>query len=366
MNDELLSICIVMEMLAVNLFTVDICSKRKYSILKTLLSFLLFTAVLTIFTKSLWDPLGFHQGNALFAIIGTIYLIPLSLLYQDHPLRISGILFSAWIYTLLIYTVSVRLSDLFWNEFFLFGVLVIQSILYLITLYGFIFWIKKKFLFVLKSMTDKNQYLLQIVSLCWFISIIIINANLTYPEVSSLQLAAIFALAIDAVLTYFMIVSMFKGASELKSLQNIVYIDPLTGLLNRERLFADAQELIQRKKPFSLLFMDLNHFKSINDQYGHQTGDKYLVQFTQTTKSYLSSSDQLYRMSGDEFIILSQSLHISRLLNKLHNYPKHFGKIQFLGCSIGIASYPQETMKLDELIYLADQRMYQDKHPKSQ
>lgn len=360
--ERALCIFIVMEMLVVNLSTVDLCSHRTFSGRRTLCILMMFTAVLTAITHNWWAPMGFLQGNALFAVIGIVYLIPLSFLYSDPPLRMSGILFSAWIYTLLVYCLSVRVANLLPDEVFLRHVAVVQSMIYAVTLYPFIHWIKRGFLFVLRTITKPNLYLLQAVSLCWFGTIILVNGLLVYPYHSPLQMAVMVAIAVDALLSYRLIVSMFVSLGEVKSLQEIVYLDPLTGIYNREKLFVDGEALVRRKKAFRLVFMDLNHFKTVNDQFGHQAGDRYLTAYAQTTKGFLREGETVYRISGDEFVILSQHPDSEAMLEKLHHYPSRLENLEFLGCSIGWADYPREAASLDTLIALADQRMYRQKH----
>lgn len=360
--EELLSILIVMEMLAVNLFTVDICSHRKYSGVRTIVVLFIFTFILTAFTKNLWAGLGFNQGNALFAVIGIIYLLPLTSLYLESPLQVSGILFSAWIYTLLVYCISVRAAYAIPGHSFIGSIALFQGLLYVITIYPFTYWVKNGFLFVLQNAVKRSMYLLQAVSLCWFGTIIIINDILIYEENYLLKIIVIVAVSIDAVLSYWMIVSVFKSLKEVDTLQQIVYVDSLTGVYNRDKLFADVKLLIRQKKRFRVIFMDLNKFKSVNDKYGHQAGDRYLTAYAHLTRNFLNKNENLYRMSGDEFIIISQSPDTHELIDRLYHYPQMMGDIPFLGCSIGWADYPDENTEIDGLIALADQRMYREKH----
>lgn len=359
--ERVVNILIVMEMLAVNLFTVDLCSHRKYSGIRTFVSLFLFTIVLTSVTDSWWGPMGFERGNALFAMIGIVYLIPLSLLYFGPVLRVSGILFSAWVYTLFVYCLAVRAAYVMQEGSFTAHVALAQSLLYAVTLYPFLGWVKSGFLFVIHNAGHKNLCLLQAVSLCWFGTVILVNGLFLYPGRNLMLFSVMAAIAADAILSYVLIVSMFRSLSEVKTLRDIVYIDPLTGIFNREKLFVDAEVLIKKKKPFRLVFMDLNHFKKVNDQFGHQAGDRYLEAFAHVTEEMLRDGETLYRISGDEFIIISQADDRQELTGKLGNYPKTMGNMAFLGCSIGWADYPDEETKADTLIALADQRMYQDK-----
>lgn len=360
---EMLRVAIVMEMLFVNLFTVHICANHKYSVGKTAAALLAFTIVLTAFTHQLWQYMEFEIGNALFASIGIVYLIPLRFLYREGLRRVMSILFSAWVYTLIVYCLAVRFAYLWPQGLLVPKVLFIQSVLYLLTLYPFLIWIRKGFLFILRHVTQGCRYLLQLVSLGWFITIVIINAALLDSSNQPFNLFAITAIAVNSFLSYLLIYSMAASHFEVKNLEDIVYVDPLTGSLNRTKLFHDAKEMITAHTPFRLVFIDLNRFKSINDRYGHMTGDRYLIAFVKTTGAFLGPSDRLYRMSGDEFVILSQARSHEPLMDALQRYPAQLDgmDVPFLGCSVGAADYPAEGMSLDKLISLADSRMYEQK-----
>lgn len=357
---------IVMEMLIINLFTVDICATRKYSRFTTTASLIVFTILLNLLTQGLWSPMGFEDGNAAFALIGIVYLFPLNLLYQERLPHLLSILFSAWIYTMVVYCLSVRIADMGITNQMVTSTLLAQSLIYILTFYGFIYWIQKGFLFILRNITQSNRYLLQLVSLCWFISIIIVNANLIYTNSQLLKAASMLTLAVNAFLSYLLIFSMVKSHKELRNLEDIVYLDYLTQLYNRSRLFKDIPRLIEQRIRFRLFFIDLNHFKSVNDQHGHMVGDQYLICFSNQTLAMLSKHETLYRMSGDEFIIISRAKDYQPVTDKLKHYPPALKgmDIPFLGLSLGWADYPEEGSQLDDLIAIADHRMYLDKHPK--
>lgn len=356
-------IAIVMEMLIANLFTVNLCAVRKYSKATSVVVLVGFTFILTYFTRGMWAFMGFDQGDASFALIGIVYLIPLTFLYREPLRHLLSSLFSAWVYTMVIYCLAVRVAYLWPEEYFLRNTFLVQSLLYLATFYLFTRWIQKAFLFMLRNITQRNRYMLQLVSLSWFISIIVINANLIDTENQWLKMISIIAIAVNALLSYLLIFSMVSSHKEIENLESIVYLDPLTKLYNRAGLFKDAAELIQKQIAFRLVFIDLNHFKQINDKYGHAVGDQYLICFAQETKALLDITEQLYRMSGDEFVIISRSRGQRSCVGRLREYPDTLKGMEtpFLGFSVGWADFPEEETSLDKLIILADRRMYQHK-----
>lgn len=172
----------------------------------------------------------------------------------------------------------------------------------------------------------------------------------------------------------FLITALIQHAQDLGrirlQLEDIVYKDPLTGLLNRRGLFEALAAAIKKNKPFYLCFFDLNEFKFINDTYGHTVGDTVLLCFSEEIhRNTQNISHTFGRIGGDEFILLlygettkeeieqhladiQTSLQSTKLVND-NNFQISF--------SYGIVSYPQDGNDIDELIHIADKKMYTDK-----
>ena len=158
-----------------------------------------------------------------------------------------------------------------------------------------------------------------------------------------------------------------------KQLQELSRIDTLTGCFNRRyglELLDRQVKLSQRNRsPLLLGFLDINNFKAINDYFGHQEGDQALKEVAHLFRSTLREVDIVCRMGGDEFLLvfpdnsLKEALLIrERLEGALsqlnHQIQKNY-QIQF---SIGFSEYdPKKPKSLDELIAIADQKMYQEK-----
>ncbi len=102
----------------------------------------------------------------------------------------------------------------------------------------------------------------------------------------------------------FILLAMAKERTELRH-RNAAMLDPLTGLANRRAFLADAGELAKRHsadpKPTAVLLIDLDHFKSINDRFGHAFGDRVLETFTQAARQSVRAPDLLGRLGGEEF-----------------------------------------------------------------
>ena len=107
--------------------------------------------------------------------------------------------------------------------------------------------------------------------------------------------------------TAFILLAMSKERTELRH-KTAAMTDPLTGLLNRRAFLQDAEALLQqqiaRDRPIGVLLIDLDHFKSINDRFGHAVGDKVLQIFAKTAQANLRQTDLVGRLGGEEFTVV--------------------------------------------------------------
>lgn len=160
---------------------------------------------------------------------------------------------------------------------------------------------------------------------------------------------------------------------ELKTLQLNAVTDPLTGLYNR-RLFGEAfeKELNRARRyalPLGLVILDLHRFKEVNDKYGHPRGDEVLRAAATTLRKALRTSDSAFRIGGDEFALLlpqtdaEQALALSRRVETV--FAEMLQPLQ-LAVSVsmdhGVATFPQDGEHADQLIRVADDRLYRLKH----
>lgn len=144
--------------------------------------------------------------------------------------------------------------------------------------------------------------------------------------------------------------------------------DFLTGLPNRSKFMDDLKRLIDEKRPCTVLMLDIDDFKKINDTYGHTAGDEALQQVAGRLQDMQSQIFTAYRFAGDEFIAILES-NQSRIVQKTASqcsqiFFKKFhlsGEKMHLYGSIGVASYPKDTEDLEQLIICADDAMYQVK-----
>ena len=173
-------------------------------------------------------------------------------------------------------------------------------------------------------------------------------------------------------------VGVKEDITELKNLQeqvdHMARHDQLTGLPNRFFFNDRAQQALaqarRRNSKFALLYMDLNEFKKVNDNLGHEAGDKVLAAIGQRLSLHIRETDTLARMGGDEFTVLLTDVEgedsaerVATMLIELIQESVHVrpGQEAKVGLAIGIALYPQDGQTIDELTTHADRAMYQVK-----
>ena len=161
-------------------------------------------------------------------------------------------------------------------------------------------------------------------------------------------------------------------------LSDLVYHDDVTGLYNQRKLHKDLDEAIREFQHYNVhfyvLFLDIDHFKSINDRHGHLTGTKILLHMADLLKETLRESDLIYRYGGDEFVIIIPNISLEtamgigrRILNTVRG--RHFNAwsgvggegIFKLSVSIGVACLPHDAKTKDDILDMADKMMYKAK-----
>lgn len=162
--------------------------------------------------------------------------------------------------------------------------------------------------------------------------------------------------------------SILKIETTLKEQQHLAEHDVLTNLPNRKMFFKALSDTLNQATPCSVLFIDLNDFKQVNDSFGHHCGDQLLIATSQTLQLNLTSHACLFRIGGDEFAILSTYQHengIDNCVNLITNAIKAPLQIDEqrinVNLSIGVSHYPQDSQQVYELVKYADLAMYEAK-----
>lgn len=174
------------------------------------------------------------------------------------------------------------------------------------------------------------------------------------------------------------VLAVVQDVTERKKSQKIIhdlaYYDSLTGLSNRRMFIDELKSLINKdkenKNKITLLNIDLDHFKNINDSFGHYTGDLLLIEVAKALKRVVDIENMIYRLGGDEFAIIIEGCfdHIKikkicdNILNALNDFFKIKTKEFFISASIGIAIYPNDGTSLKTLFKNSDLAMYRAKN----
>jgi diguanylate cyclase (GGDEF)-like protein/PAS domain S-box-containing protein len=170
-------------------------------------------------------------------------------------------------------------------------------------------------------------------------------------------------------------VGVFTDISQIKQskerLEHLAHYDPLTHLPNRlliQSRLKHALEVAQRHgNLIAVLFIDLDHFKTVNDSMGHPMGDELLASVAQRLNNRLREEDSLGRLGGDEFLVVIEQMEktqdaVELALSLLERIAEPFilsnGQTVFIGASIGISLFPDDAHSVTELIQHSDSAMY--------
>jgi diguanylate cyclase (GGDEF)-like protein len=168
---------------------------------------------------------------------------------------------------------------------------------------------------------------------------------------------------------------LFMLASDLsEQMKEIAVRDQLTGVLNRhgltERCESAFSNFQKKRMPVSIIMIDIDRFKHINDEHGHSVGDAALVHFANTLKDDRREDDILARVGGEEFALvlpgfdLPSTMRIAgELCSRVETTPLHLGQIELtMTASFGVATLSRKDGRLSDAIDRADRALYRSKH----
>lgn len=163
-----------------------------------------------------------------------------------------------------------------------------------------------------------------------------------------------------------MCVNFSQQIEHENELKNLVNTDQLTSLPNRRALKSVVQKLILSNQPFSLIMMDLDRFKSVNDSLGHSVGDALLKAVSKRFLSSLDSNITVVRFGGDEFVfVVPASYSLDQIMASIKTLVSTPFKIKHLEISVdgslGFVNYPEDAKDFETLLRFADAAMYQAK-----
>jgi diguanylate cyclase (GGDEF)-like protein len=182
-----------------------------------------------------------------------------------------------------------------------------------------------------------------------------------------------FGMYIDIILLSLALSDRMKITLEKKLIaEKAAKTDIITGLFNRRAYYEiseiEYQRLLRHPKELSVIMFDIDHFKSINDNYGHSTGDEILNRIGNIVKNLIREYDYAFRMGGDEFLVLlpeSNDKQASQLAERIRKAIENYTLVKnpklVITASFGIAQYTQMDTSIEKLTRRADEALYQAK-----
>jgi diguanylate cyclase (GGDEF)-like protein len=171
-----------------------------------------------------------------------------------------------------------------------------------------------------------------------------------------------------------------ENARAVEKIQELTITDDVTRLFNTRHLHALLQTEFERARrfqtEFSVIFLDLDHFKQVNDNYGHLSGTELLVEVAQLIQGATRSVDAVFRYGGDEFVVLLPQTGKTAAVEAAHRLRTALAETRFLtardalredapisiSASFGVATYPHDGDGPESILKIADGRMYSIKH----
>ncbi len=163
-----------------------------------------------------------------------------------------------------------------------------------------------------------------------------------------------------------------QAGEERDAMHSLAHSDPLTGVLNRRALYDTLSAALPAATPTRLLavyFLDLDGFKQVNDEFGHDVGDELLVAIARRLQANLRADDRVARLGGDEFVVVAGSLHndaeaanLGEMLLASFQAPFELtGRRCNIGVTVGYALAPLDAVDTDSIVKRADAAMYAGK-----
>jgi diguanylate cyclase (GGDEF)-like protein len=239
--------------------------------------------------------------------------------------------------------------------------------------------------FILISLVSIKRYQIHVI-LYFSIFITILDSIIIYIKYNGnnfngemiINFSYYFLIVLGGCLICIVQFKMNDEAIKIVDIQNnnllvFAYYDDLTGLTNRKKLLESIDILLLNEdEKFAVFFVDLDNFKNINDNFGHQTGDIVLRIVAERLKSIITPKDILSRIGGDEFTIILNNLNSDHTA-RIEEFAEDIRKILMpviiykenevhIGASIGISIFPEHGTNTDTLINNADLAMFEVKH----
>lgn len=216
---------------------------------------------------------------------------------------------------------------------------------------------KNKSLYLAYSPLKINDWMI-----CYIVPVHVAQESYTFIKHYETLLATFLGLIVLSLMIYL----AHSNSRENKYLIHLSEIDPLTSVFNKEKTQKLIDQKLKNHEHFCFLILDVDDFKSVNDNYGHAVGDKVLKNLSDLFKNHFRQTDIVGRIGGDEFIILIEDEHIAEsriqsLLKKVNELKIEELQDFKLSISVGMAFAPNNGTTFMELYRHADHALYQTK-----
>lgn len=369
--DTFLLLLPALEVLILNLISTELCLERRYPRWVIALVLALFTAAIFAAVLAFSDPLlrQGYRGDGRMMLAGFVYLPLLYRLYRVRPAVLFTIMCTCWIYTMGVLSLAFQCAAVWLDSDFGWS-LAIETLLFALTIPLFYRYVTPKYAFVLDNLHrfagSWSRYILLNNSL-GFLTLAILHNILTSTPGNVFKLLLLALLLASIFVSNFTLYRVILDAIKIKRLEQAVRSDPLTGAGSRAGLFQQLDRLLAGEEAFSLLFMDLDRFKAVNDRYGHLMGDAYLKHFAAVISRIAGDRGSVYRFGGDEFIVLYQGEIPPEVLDGLRRCRgwDSGAPCPFYQVSTGLLyCAPPHTGDAETTLLRADRMLYQNKREK--
>ncbi len=252
-----------------------------------------------------------------------------------------------------------------------FTYVVYNELEYTMTLGKFVFWLPLFYIFLFFVFDNKFAISFSALTFLW----VLISGLIKLPDLMGTEAAGIlvhyYLAGLTFLLTLFYLQTIKKAFIRSEVLEALANTDYLTSLPNRRKMDNIIMEALNKKhqdkkRKTALIYLDIDYFKKINDQYGHSAGDHVLKEFSEIIQTFLKADDVLGRWGGEEFIIVSNKKDINQaslLAEEIRSsvsthFFEHVGHIT---CSFGVTEI-REDDTLDRALSRADSSLYMAKH----
>lgn len=331
------------------MFILDDNKDFKFNIEKNIKSFLLIsTIVILIYTllHYIYEDLNFYIPIFILSLIGIIG----GYIYYKNTKN--------YIKTMIIFFISIS---------------VLTYLVFLIGGLGNLGFIWSIFLieiaYFLLPIKYANRFVFFYTTLIVFSILLYLKGIINLPYEKS----SLFTIVISIMITAYVANTIIKEILEnLQNLAKLANFDTLTSVYNRRKIFQTLNDELYRakryKRPLSILMIDIDNFKKLNDNLGHQFGDKVLQDFAILLKNIVRKTDVIGRIGGEEFLVilpettLEGAKNVAEKIRKsVEDYFKGYCTIN-ITVSIGIAQVREPIYSIDSILYEADVAMYKAKN----